>query len=90
MTQRQKIHRLLDENRGGWVGLPDILRLGVAQYCPRILELRRELEPLGWKLENRIEHRNGKVLSSYRLLPPRPAQRDLFGAAQPTLEARAP
>ena len=50
--------------RGSWVPLPEILKLGVAQYNARILELRR----LGFTIENRTERVNGARHSWFRLL----------------------
>jgi hypothetical protein len=37
---------------GAWVSLQEIIRLGIAQYGARIQELRRELEPKGWRIVN--------------------------------------
>ncbi len=54
--------------------LPEILRLGIAQYSARLVEL---LEPKGWRIENRVLHSDGQVRSWFRLLPPQPAQREL-------------
>ena len=75
MSQREKLLRLLQE--GGWVDLPRILELGIAQYNTRIWELRRELEPKGYRIESRVVHSNGRVRSWFRLLPPQPAQGEL-------------
>ncbi len=75
MSQREKLLRLLQE--GGWVDLPRILELGIAQYNSRIWELRRELEPKGYRIENRLVHGNGRVRSWFRLLPTQPAQGEL-------------
>jgi hypothetical protein len=75
MSQREKLLRLLQE--GGWVDLPRILELGIAQYNARIWELRRELEPKGYRIESRVVHSNGRVRSWFRLLPTTPAQREL-------------
>jgi hypothetical protein len=50
-TQGQILLRLLEERAPGWVPLPDILRLGIAQYSARLHELRR----LGHVIENRRE-----------------------------------
>lgn len=71
-TQRDKILRLLQERHGDWVPLPEILALGAAQYGARILELRRQ----GFQIQNRTEHRNGKVHSWFRI--PLEQQRGLF------------
>ena len=77
MTQRERLLRLLEEHAGHWVELPRILELRIAQYSARILELRRELEPKGYRIESRVVHSNGRVRSWFRLLPTTPAQREL-------------
>ncbi|HLV85811.1 MAG TPA: hypothetical protein VKV39_02470 [Candidatus Sulfotelmatobacter sp.] len=64
-TQRERILALLSSRPGQWIGLPEILDLGFAQFGARILELRRT----GHQIENKTEHRDGKVLSWYRLTP---------------------
>jgi len=56
------------------VPLPEILRLGIAQYSARLVEL---LEPKGWRIENRVLHSDGQVRSWFRLLPLQPAQDEL-------------
>lgn len=62
--QRQKILDLLLAAHGGWIPLPAVLALGVAQYNARIFELLA----LGFRIENRTERdANGKVLSWFRL-----------------------
>lgn len=60
---REKIRRLLERSRGQWISLREILRLGVAQYNARILELRKE----GLFIENKTEWINGKKVSWFRL-----------------------
>lgn len=50
-TQRAKTLGLLIKAKGGWVPLPEILALGIAQYNARIFELRA----LGFNIENRSE-----------------------------------
>jgi hypothetical protein len=77
-TQRERLLHLLEENCGEWVPLPRILALGIAQYGARILELRRELRPRGYRIENRTRRVGGVVYSSYRLVPPA-SQGNLFG-----------
>lgn len=62
---REKIRRLLERSRGSWISLREILRLGVAQYNARILELRKE----GLAIENKTEWLNGKKISWFRLRP---------------------
>ena len=85
-TQRERLLHLLEESSGEWVPLPRILTLGIAQYSARIHELRRELKPKGWRIENRRRHNGGAVHSWFRLVPP-PSQGNLFEeprAAEPT------
>src|SRR5438874_2056209 len=60
-SQRGRILRLLIEARGGWVSLPEILALGIAQYNARVFELRG----LGLKIENRRRQH----CSEFRLVP---------------------
>ena len=60
---REKVRRLLERHRGAWVSLREILRLGVAQYNARILELRKE----GLRIENKTEWLNGKKISWFRV-----------------------
>jgi Helix-turn-helix domain len=62
--QRARLLALLDEARGGWVPLPEILALGIAQYNARIFELRR----LGFSIENRTEEIDGVRHSWFRLV----------------------
>ena len=65
-TQRDKLLRLLSNNVNHWVGLPEILQLGIAQYNARIKELRTE----GWYIENTIKVESGERHSWYRLIDP--------------------
>ena len=62
-TQCSRILQLLIQARGGWVPLPEILALGIAQYNARLWELRR----LGFRIENRTERRDGQRHSYFRL-----------------------
>src|SRR5271157_5030759 len=62
-TQRTRILRLLSDARGGWVPLPEILALGIAQYNSRIWDLRK----LGLTIENRTETIEGVRHSWFRL-----------------------
>jgi hypothetical protein len=50
-SQAAAVLRLLIDAHGSWVPLPEILKLGVAQYGARIFELRR----LGFIIENKSE-----------------------------------
>ena len=61
---RRKIRELFEGRPGQWIGLQTILRLGVAQYNARILELRRE----GYKIENQTEWVQGVRTSRFRYL----------------------
>lgn len=72
--QRQAILNLLQANLNEWVPLPEILRLGIAQYNARILELRRE----GHIIENKLKGENGTRHSWFRLRPQQ-RQLSLFG-----------
>ncbi len=63
-TQSAAILRLLIDAHGSWVPLPEILKLGIAQYNARILELRR----LGFTIENKTQGVNGARHSWFRLL----------------------
>jgi hypothetical protein len=87
-TQRDRILGLFQSRPGQWIGLPEILALGFAQFGARIYELRRE----GYTIENKTEHRDGKTLSWYRFSGPRsgalkvkvrPAAATLFGDMSP-------
>lgn len=62
-TQRGRILALLLAQRGGEVGLPEILSLRISQFGARILELRG----LGFAILNRVEIVNGEKRSWYRL-----------------------
>ena len=64
-TQRARLLAILVEARGGWVSLPEILALGIAQFGARILEMRRT----GFNIENRAERDDAGVVHSwYRLI----------------------
>jgi hypothetical protein len=63
-TQRSRILALLIEARGAWVGLPEILALGIAQYNARLFELRQ----MGFVIQNRVDRDNGRRLSYFRLV----------------------
>lgn len=64
-TQREKIKFIFLSRPNEWVPLSDILRLGVAQYNARILELRRE----GMRIENKVEEVAGTRYSWFRYVP---------------------
>jgi hypothetical protein len=65
-SQQAAILRVLLEAKGSWIGLPEILKLGIAQYSARIHELRR----LGFIIENKLEvdHETGARHSWFRLI----------------------
>lgn len=65
-TQRSRILRLLIDARGSEVPAPELAAIAL-QYGARILELRR----LGFRIENRREKRDGKIVSWFRLVPNR-------------------
>jgi hypothetical protein len=62
-NQRDVILDVLQRAKGEEVPLPDILSLRISQFGARIKELRSE----GHVIKNRTEHKDGKVLSWYRL-----------------------
>jgi hypothetical protein len=63
---REKVRRLLERHKGEWVSLREIVRLGVAQYNARILELRRE----GLTIDNKTEYVEKRKVSWFRLRRP--------------------
>lgn len=65
MSQRDKIKSLLLSRPNEWVPLNEILRLGVAQYNARILELGRE----GMRIENMVKDVGGTRYSWFRYVP---------------------
>lgn len=76
LSQAERILKLLQERRGDWIPLPEILALGIAQYGARIHELRRDC----YKIENRTDHSDGRILSWFRLVPK--GQQALFPEAE--------
>jgi hypothetical protein len=62
-TQRDRVLELLIRAKGGWVPLPEILALHIAQYNSRVHELRK----LGYAIQSRQERRDGRVHSFFRL-----------------------
>ena len=67
-NQQSQILALLRAAHGGWVPLPKILALGIAQYNARIFSLRRA----GFDIQNRIEEVDGVRHSWFRLVEPTP------------------
>jgi len=74
-TQHLKIIALLKANKG-WVSLPQILSLGVAQYNARIYELRQE----GYDIQNKVQTVDGVKHSWFKLIaePPRTEQEQMI------------
>lgn len=62
MTQRQELALLFNNHPNQWIPLPDILRLGIAQYNARVHELRRA----GYHIENKVEVVGGRKHSWFR------------------------
>ena len=77
-NQQQAIFNVLRDRAGEWVPLPEILKLGIAQYGARLLELRR----MGYAIENKtIEIINGQRHTAFRLVAQKPTQ-GTFGFTQ--------
>lgn len=74
-TQSEKLRALLFARIGQWIPLPDVQALGIAQHGARITELREELEPQGYRIENRMEDGADGIKRSWYMLtaghPPR-------------------
>jgi len=60
--QRDKLRQFFMFHRDNWVPLPDILKLGIAQYNARIFDLKSE----GMEIINKIEIVNGNRHSWYK------------------------
>ena len=74
MSQVQKLRALMFSREGQWVPLPDVQALGIAQHGARFKELREELAPRGYRIENKMEHgTDGIVRSWYKLTHSAPA-----------------
>jgi hypothetical protein len=67
-TQRDKLRALLFARIGQWVPLPDVQALGIAQHGVRITELREELEPQGYRIDNRLENGSDGIKRSWYCL----------------------
>jgi hypothetical protein len=70
-TQRDRILQLLRDANGGWVPLPELVKLA-AQYSARVAELRAQ----GHVIENRTEWAGRQRHCWFRLVENR--QRPLF------------
>jgi len=53
---------------GQWIPLPDVQALGIAQHGARFKELRSELEPQGYRIENKMEHGTDGIVRSWYML----------------------
>jgi len=62
--QQSRILKLLQDHSPSRVPLPEVLRLGIAQYNARILELRER----GYDIRNEIEWHDGIRHSWFRLV----------------------
>lgn len=62
MKQRERIKKLFESKPNEWIPLPEIINLHIAQYTPRIWELRHE----GMRIENKWKMVNGVKHSWYR------------------------
>ena len=82
LTQREKLRALMFSREGQWVPLPDVQALGIAQHGARFKELREELEPQGYQIENKMEHGTDSILRSWYMLT-RCAPISSFSAAKP-------
>lgn len=65
MKQRERLKRFFEDNPNKWISLPEILRLGIAQYNARIHELRHE----GMKIENKWKIVDGVKHSWFMFTP---------------------
>jgi hypothetical protein len=79
-TQGASLLSFFQSHHDEWISLTEILKLNIAQFGARILELRRD----GHIIRNKTEHRDGKVFSWYRLETsrahaPRPLQSETTG-----------
>ena len=64
-SQKNRLRALFKSRPNQDIPLPEILRMGLAQYNTRVLELRRE----GMNIENRIQPRDGVRHSFFRYVP---------------------
>ena len=61
-TQRDNLFQLFESRPGQWIPLPEILRLGIAQYGARIYDLRKE----GKEIQNKtIEVVDGQKRTAF-------------------------
>ena len=64
-TQKQELEKFFKSRTNQWVTLPEILRLGIAQYTARIHDLRSS----GMRIENRTYKTGGTRCSEYKYIP---------------------
>lgn len=83
MSQVQKLRALMFSREGQWVPLPDVQALGIAQHGARFKELRGELEPQGYRIENKMEHGTDGIVRSWYMLT-RSARISSFSAGKPS------
>ena len=83
LTQRGKLRALMFSREGQWVPLPDVQALGIAQHGARFKELREELEPQGYRIENKMEHGTDGIVRSWYMLT-RSAPISSFSAPKPS------
>ena len=80
-TQEQLLLQLLQERAGGWVPVYELAGIAL-QYSARIHALRQA----GHRIENKTEHRDGRIFSRFRLVQPK-GQQTLFPETQHPQEA---
>jgi hypothetical protein len=68
MSQVQKLRALMFSREAQWVPLPDVQALGIAQHGARFKELREELEPQGYRIENKMAHGTDGIVRSWYML----------------------
>jgi hypothetical protein len=82
MSQVQKLRALMFSREGQWIPLPDVQALGIAQHGARFKELRSELAPQGYEIENKMERGTDGVVRSWYMLT-RSAPISSFSAGKP-------
>ena len=71
MTQCQILREFFERNANKWVSLKEILYLGIAQYAPRIKDLRDDKKnPMD--IKNEVRKIEGQKRSYYRYNRPEP------------------
>jgi hypothetical protein len=68
LSQVQKLRALMFSRENQWIPLPDVQALGIAQHGARFKELREELEPQGYQIENKMEHGADGIVRSWYML----------------------